>query len=479
MEDVAKAPKIEAKLLAEVVEESHAWAVAHGLVMGLPGGNAGEVVHAPISLLPSPLPRSAYDQVVALARDFNVLVHRASNDHAFICSSLESAARADSFTANLLAIYKKVYADGKRQAIELGLHRSDYMMHQQPEGPPIPLQVELNTISSAFACLSSNVAQMHRYVLGKVAGLQSHFEVSDSTLPPNKSGYALADGMAKAWELYGDKTAVVAMMVQPGEKNSTDQRWLEYTLWDRHQIRMIRRSLKDLHDRGSIDASSGALLIDGMTVAVTYFRAGYTPNDYPTQDEWQARELIERSNTVQCPSLAYHLVGAKKIQQVLSKDGVLERFFPDDAERVARLRKCFAGLYSLDEGESEEAIKDALANPDDYVMKPQREGGGNNLYGEKLQHALTTMSAQERAAHILMQRIKPQPYEAYVYRRGESSLVQAICELGIFSVYVSKGDEEFINEDGGHLLRTKTASSDEGGVAAGFAVLDSPYLTTW
>jgi hypothetical protein len=38
------------------------------------------------------------------------------------------------------------------------------MMHQQPEGPPIPLQVELNTISSAFACLSSNVAQMHRYV---------------------------------------------------------------------------------------------------------------------------------------------------------------------------------------------------------------------------------------------------------------------------------------------------------------------------
>jgi hypothetical protein len=40
-----------------------------------------------------------------------------------------------------------------------------------------------------------------------------------------------------------------------------------------------------------------------MTVAVTYFRAGYTPNDYPTQDEWQARELIERSNTVQVCTL--------------------------------------------------------------------------------------------------------------------------------------------------------------------------------
>jgi len=33
-----------------------------------------------------------------------------------------------------------------------------------------------------------------------------------------------------------------------------------------------------------------------------------------------------------------------------------------------------------------------------------------------------------------------------------------------------------MNKHGGHLLRTKAASSDEGGVAAGYAVLDSPLL---
>jgi hypothetical protein len=37
---VSKVPKLDAKVLAEVVEESHAWAVAHGLVMGVPGGSA-------------------------------------------------------------------------------------------------------------------------------------------------------------------------------------------------------------------------------------------------------------------------------------------------------------------------------------------------------------------------------------------------------------------------------------------------------
>jgi hypothetical protein len=35
-----------------------------------------------------------------------------------------------------------------------------------------------------------------------------------------------------------------------------------------------------------------------------------------------------------------------------------------------------------------------------------------------------------------------------------------------------------LNEEVGHLVRTKTSSSNEGGVAAGFAVLDSPLLSS-
>lgn len=34
-----------------------------------------------------------------------------------------------------------------------------------------------------------------------------------------------------------------------------------------------------------------------------------------------------------------------------------------------------------------------------------------------------------------------------------------------------------MNDQCGFLMRTKISSSDEGGVAAGFAVLDSIYLT--
>ena len=37
-------------------------------------------------------------------------------------------------------------------------------------------------------------------------------------------------------------------------------------------------------------------------------------------------------------------------------------------------------------------------------------------------------------------------------------------------------DEIYHNQQGGHLLRSKAVDTDEGGVASGFAVVDSPYL---
>ena len=41
--------------------------------------------------------------------------------------------------------------------------------------------------------------------------------------------------------------------------------------------------------------------------------------------EWQARLLMERSVAIKCPTVAYHLAGAKKVQQELARPGVLER----------------------------------------------------------------------------------------------------------------------------------------------------------
>jgi glutathione synthase len=36
--------------------------------------------------------------------------------------------------------------------------------------------------------------------------------------------------------------------------------------------------------------------------------------------------IIEKSYSVKCPNVAYHLAGAKKVQQVLAQPNILEKY---------------------------------------------------------------------------------------------------------------------------------------------------------
>jgi len=324
------------------------------------------------------------------------------------------------------------------------------------------------------------------------------------SLPPNSALEGLAAGLAEAWRAAGG-TGVVLFVVQPGERNVFDQQWLQATLWSEHGVRTVRRTLAQVDAAGRVDAAGG-LHVGADAVSVVYFRAGceprareharnsrlaasYTPDDYPSEAEWRARRLMECSVAVKCPSISWHLAGAKKVQQELtqpvrpsppapahphaSRQGVLERFLPADS--ALRVRACFAGLWALDDADAEAVVAMALADPEGFVLKPQREGGGNNLYGTELEARLRA-GREGLGAFILMRRIRPPLNAALFMRLGAVTSAAALGELGVYSVFVSRGGELLANRAVGHLLRTKVASSNEGGVAAGFAVLDSPLL---
>lgn len=208
---------------------------------------------------------------------------------------------------------------------------------------------------------------------------------------------------------------------------------------------------------------------------------------------------MEQSRSIKCPSAAYHLTGTKKIQQVLALPGVVERFLQDPAEAKA-LRDHMTGLYPLDDSElAQDAVARCMKDPEEFVLKPQREGGGelvavnrdpwgpsdrlqpapnsyilgNNIYGKDIPPYLSKLSTEERQAYILMDRIRPPPANSTMVRNGELLQMPVVSELGVYGCWVSEGETTYVNEVGGHLLRTKASHSDEGGVAAGFAVLDS------
>lgn len=376
----------------------------------------------------------------------------------------------DIMQGKLLDIYKEVASEKGSLDDELSLvvTRSDYMLH---EPSSTMLQVELNTIASSFGCLATLVSSLHRYILGR-SGVTR--EVLDDRLPPNTSLADISDGLAAAVVEHGHEDKTMMMLVQPDEQNSFDQQWLQFRLYDKYGIRTIRRTLRDVAERAVLEKDTGTLSIDGITVSLAYFRAGYTPDDYIGAQEWDARKIIELSNAAKCPTIAMQLAGSKKVQQDLARPGVVERFSRSEEDSHI-MRRCFAGLWGLDtldeDAEAMRAVDDAIQNPDMYVLKPQREGGGNNLYGKEMAERLR--SKENLGALVLMQRILPPPHTVTMVRRGIATEVSSLSELGIYGILLRRGNVVLRNTEAGQLVRTKAATSSEGGVAAGYAVLDS------
>ncbi|GAB2228926.1 hypothetical protein Droror1_Dr00023060 [Drosera rotundifolia] len=464
---------IEEDVVEKMVYDALVWCSLNGLLVGdravqrsgtLPGVG---IVHAPFSLLPMSFPASRWKQACELAPIFNELFDRVSLDAKFLQDSLSRTKKVDEFTSRLLDIHSKMIEINKIEEIRLGLHRSDYMLDVQTNQL---LQVEFNTISSSFPGLSCLVSKLHRNLLHHYG---SPLGLDHSKVPENAAVDKFAEVLAKAWTEYNNPRAVVLFVVQPEERNMYDQHWLStilrekypfyalykkiYVVTNTHGISTIRRTLAELDALAEL-LPDGTLTVNGETVAIVYFRAGYTPADYPSEAEWKARLLIEQSSAVKCPSVAYHLAGTKKIQQELAKPGVLERFV-DDKNDVEKLRKCFTGLWSLD---NSDVVAHAIEKPDLYVMKPQREGGGNNIYGDDVRETLLRLSkeqSEEVAAYILMQRIFPIVFPAFLIRDGMCHKDHALSELGVYGAYLRNKVNVIANEQCGYLMRTKVSSS--------------------
>ncbi|CAE7800500.1 GSH2 [Symbiodinium sp. CCMP2592] len=179
---------------------------------------------------------------------------------------------------------------------------------------------------------------------------------------------------------------------------------------------------------------------------------------------------------IKCPSVDYQLVGAKKVQQALARPGAVERFVGDAAGH--RLRGSFAGLWGLGRGEDDsQIIKQACERPEEFVLKPQREGGGHNFYGADVAKKLKELTPEERSAYILMQRILPGLQPSVMTREGKVQVMDCLSEFGFYSVFLGDGRNVHLSEHAGHLVRTKAQGVDEGGVAAGYAVISGPFLT--
>ncbi|XP_060807244.1 glutathione synthetase isoform X2 [Amyelois transitella] len=464
---------LENKVLVNVIEKAKDWALMHGVGMrDRKHFNKDVIQIAPFVLLPSPFPRTEFMKAVELQPVLNELMHKVAHDDQFLEQTLQNALQVDEFTKNLYDIWVKVRNEGITQSLCLGLFRSDYLM--QRDGNKIK-QVEFNTIASSFGAITSNLPAMFRYILRSMG-----YGDIIKNMPENRALSGLCAGIIEAYDLFGVPDSLVLFVVEEVSYNICDQRFHEFHITEaRPDIMVIRKTLCEIYEETELNDKK-QLLLEGKPVAVVYYRSGYEPAQYPSSREWDARLRVERSSAIKCPSIHYQLAGTKKVQQALAIPGALEKFMGAGASS-GRVRDIFTGLYSLDFDEAgERALEMAIADAERFVLKPQREGGGNNLYGEDVREALLRMRhSRERAAYILMERILPPLVSGYVVRPGAPvppPLTDLVSELGIFGVIIGTKDKIYSNRQVGHMLRTKLADANEGGVAAGLGALDSPYL---
>lgn len=451
--------------------------------------------------------------------------------------------QVDDFLENLWKIHLQVKEEGYSHQFSLGMFRSDYMVHAPDASvKPSLKQVEFNTISSSFGGLGSLVAGMHTHLASfpdptRSLAYPSHplFNTSSESRkssttsglpPPNHAVETLVSALAAAHNAYGPSKSNAALplcvlfLVQDNERNVFDQLALSTVLHRTHQIPSFRLPTSQiLHQTSIPDPTTNPArpLIytppsspsTPYEATVVYFRALYAPTEYDTPHSWHARHHLERSAAIKCPTVLLQLAGSKKVQQVLTSTDPdhLSAFLPNHPpSTLTSLRSTFAPQYSLSLTDHDPSSAEGLKIANDprraanHVLKPQREGGGNNTYRENIPPFLHSIPESDHKRFILMELIRTPDRARNTVLRSDGQVVSGdvISELGIFGTCLWRrrrsGNgrdanqnnpdpptnrtriEIFHNTEGGYLLRTKGRESDEGGVAAGFSSLDSLIL---
>ncbi|KHN99510.1 glutathione synthetase large chain [Metarhizium album ARSEF 1941] len=488
-------PATTAEELNHLVEVIKDWSIGNGLAVRTPPAVISPeadptkitAVPAPVTLFPTAFPRQAFMQGQKAQNAYNELV-----------------IDGDDFVRDLWAVHETVKSEGYTQPLSLGLFRSDYMVHEDKSSEPPAAQakqVEFNTIAASFGGLSVCTSKLHKFLAKTEYPLISQpLAPGALDLPENNAISGLAGGIEAAYHAYGDSELghdkCVIFLVQGGERNVFDQRHLEYQISkSTPTIPVFRLAFTDIMEHTSLAKSCKRQLLYALPtnrskvfeVAVVYVRAGYGPGDYPDQQTWDARCHLERSHAIKCPTVLTQVAGIKKVQQILatprplSEPSILSKFIQDDTPSAVALWNTFTNIYPMDTSDvGLEARKKAL-DPEqcvDYVLKPQREGGGNNIYGSAIPDFLKQVPDAHWNSYILMELIKAPAEINLILRNGNVENGRVISELGIYGtcLWNQETGEVIRNEQAGWLLRTKGEDSQEGGVAAGYGCMDSVSL---
>uniref|UniRef100_A0A914H8B9 Glutathione synthetase n=1 Tax=Globodera rostochiensis TaxID=31243 RepID=A0A914H8B9_GLORO len=443
----------------------------------------------PFTLFPSPYPREMFKEAIDVAKAMSLLYFRVSRDFEFLKMVYKDVLELDESIRNYMNICEEVLNEGIKQPFSIYLQRADYYVHVREDGAEKKYelkQIEVNggPVGGANG-IPPRITKLHERTLSK-AGIPN---LPEDVLPKNPNAKAgAAEAVVHAWRLYKQKFThpdpiIVFLVLKDNSYWHFLKRYDEYEIEQiaKNKIKVVYVTWPECIRDLTMD-DDFTLRLKGQAVAVFYINYSITGVIFSAKSI-ETYKIIERSTAIKSLSLFYELSVSKKVQQILSLPGMVERFFPDpkEAPMVDAIRKTFARMWGLedDDLETREIVADAIAHPERYVMKPNREGGGKNFWDQEIADNLRTLAPKERAAYILMEKLNPLTVKNYlVWPFKEVVYDDVVVELGVYTFMVGNMQDGTMSHyaQPGHLARTKLATSNEGGISSGTGTFDSVYL---
>ena len=462
-----------------IIDEMIDYLYSNGLIIKNKEGIG--VKHIPITLYPSPIVKSFFDKIQFYQIAFNKIMDKISRDQQYIEQILTPISEKDEFIKKSLEISKKVSTFENKQKIQCGFFRNDYMVDKVKK---FIYQIEFNTIAVSMFSFSDKLKKFYSFFSNKYPEIYERYK--DKEIPLEKKDVIpeFSSSLIESIKLFSPenyKNTIIIFVVQENEKNVFDQRTIENELYEKYNIISKRLTLNEIAKNCKVD-EKGQISYEDKIISLFYFRAGYTPSDYKDEESWKGREMIELSTAIKVPNINLFLTTLKVFQYELTKPDILKKYINEEliSNDIIRFFTKIYYLRDMDKEKQKELFNQITSNPHSYVIKPQREGGGNNYYDEKIIPLLPkddSDPSDELLNSIIMERIEAPEYET-LNLIDEKVIVNTInSEFSVYGVIISSDDKIYnINKSVGFLVRSKDKNAGEGGVIHGSGCVDLPCL---
>ena len=418
------------------------------------------VKHLPIALYPSPIPKNLFEKIFFYQIAFNKILNKLSNDQPYLEKILEPIASKNNYIQKLLEISKKSFEFEKKQKIKLSIFRNDYLLDKEQKF--LFLQ-EYKSCSLNFISYTKILLDFYNYFNKKYPTVFAKYnsKEKEKEIPENKGNAiekiseAIVEAIKLAFPQVYKETIIVFVT---RKKFDFDLENLINELFDIHKIKSAKLSLSEISKKLTKD-EEGNLLLDGIKVSLVYFNSGDEEEDYPDEDSWKGRELIELSTAIKVPDINTFLVSSKLFQYYLSKPDIIMHYNQNELI-INDILRFFGGIYYVPDIEKEkqtELFNKIQSDPNKFILT-SFSGLKNYITVEKLKSIIPAGDGEpsdELKNGIIVECCLPPEHETLIIKEEKANIESSISEYSIYGIILMNEKNLVMNKSVSYLIKTR------------------------